>query len=126
MPLLTTKLGFHPWYLDRLPSETKKEALALIAELEPLINSLPCADVHRQYYIPMGYMVTADFTWTFDQCVYVAELRSSDTVHPTFRVRAQALGKWIKDTVPYAALHVDWSEDKWSYKRGSQDIVEKK
>ncbi len=126
MPLLSTELGFHTWYLDRLPEQSKIEALALIAELEPLINNLPCSDVERQYYIPMGYMVTADFTWTFDQCIYVAELRSADTVHPTFRVHAQALGRWIEKVTPYAKLYVNYSEDKWSFKRGLQDIVEKK
>jgi thymidylate synthase ThyX len=126
MPLLTTELGFHTWYLDRLPEQSKTEALALITELQPLINSLPCSDIDRQYYIPMGYMVTADFTWTFDQCIYVAELRSADTVHPTFRVHAQSLGRWIEKVAPSAKLYVDYSEDKWSFKRGKQDIVEKK
>ncbi len=125
MPLLTTELGFHPWYLERLPEDTRKEAEALIAELVLLIEALPCSKVDRQYYIPMGFMVNADFTWTFDQCVYVAELRSSEYVHPTFRVHAQSLGKWIQKITPDAALYVDWSEDKWSYKRGKQDIVEK-
>lgn len=125
MPLLTTKLGFHPWYLDRLPEESRIEAEALIKELVVEINSLPCSAVDRQYYIPMGFQVYADFTWTIDQCFYVAELRSSETVHPTLRVIAQKIGKWLQKTLPYAALHMDWSEDKWSYKRGSQDIVEK-
>ncbi len=125
MPLLTTEIGFHPWYLERLPEEGRKEAEALIAELVPMIKALPCSEVDQQYYIPMGFMVVADFTWTFDQCVYVAELRSSETVHPTFRVHAQALGEWIKKVFPKAALHVDWTGDKWSYKRGSQDIHEK-
>lgn len=125
MPLLTTELGFHEWYLERLPEESRKEARALIAELVPVIEALPCSDVDRQYYIPMGFMVTADFTWPYDQCVYVAELRSSETVHPTFRVHAQSLGRWIKKVTPYAAQYVDYSEDKWSFKRGKQDIVER-
>jgi hypothetical protein len=123
MPLLTTSLGFHDWYLAKLPKESRVEAEALIAELIPEINSLPCTDVERQYYIPMGFQVAASFTWSFDQCVYVAELRSSETVHPTFRVYAQALGKWIEEKVPYAALYVDYNLDQWSYKRGKQDIV---
>ncbi len=125
MPLLTTKYGFHSWYLERLPQEVRIEAEKLIAEMDILINALPCADVERQYYIPMGYKVPADFTWSFDQCIYVAELRSATTVHPTFRIHAQALGRWIEETVPYAKLYVDYSEDTWSYKRGSQDITEK-
>lgn len=125
MPLLTTQYGFHQWYLDRLPEESRIEAEALLIEMVPLIDSLPCSDVERQYYIPMGFMVGANFTWTFDQCVYVAELRSAGTVHPTFRVHAQEIGRWIKKVAPYATSYVDYSEDKWSYKRGTQDIVEK-
>lgn len=125
MPLLTTKLGFHPWYLERLPEQSRIEAEVLIKELVAEINDLPCSRIDRQYYIPMGFQVYADFTWTIDQCIYVAELRSSETVHPTLRVIAQKIGKWVHKTLPYAALHIDWSEDKWSYKRGGQDIVEK-
>lgn len=126
MPLLTTDYGFHPWYLERLPGESRIEAEALIEELVQIIKALPCTEVERQYYIPMGFIVPADFTWPFDQCVYVAELRSSETVHPTFRVHAQAIGKWIEKVAPYATLYVDYSPDKWSFKRGKQDIVEKK
>lgn len=126
MPLLTTRYGFHQWYLDRLPEESRIEAIALMDELVPLINELPCSKEDKQYYIPMGFIVLADFTWTFDQLVYVAELRSSETVHATFRVHAQSIGKWIEEYVPTTKLYVDYSEDKWSYKRGTQDIVEKK
>ncbi|HEY0979797.1 MAG TPA: FAD-dependent thymidylate synthase [Candidatus Paceibacterota bacterium] len=125
MPLLTTTLGFHPWYLERLPEESRIEAETLIKELVLEINSLPCSAIDKQYYIPMGFQVYADFTWTIDQCFYVAELRSSETVHATLRVIAQKIGKWLQKKIPHAALHIDWSEDKWSYKRGSQDIVEK-
>ena len=73
----------------------------------------------------MGFVVEASFTWTFDQCVYVAELRSSDTVHPTYRLHAQSIGKWIEKVAPYAKLYVNYTEDSWSYRRGSQDIIEK-
>jgi len=125
MPLLTTVHGFHQWYLDRLPKESRSEALSLIEELTPIINELPCSDIDRQYYIPMGFIVIADFTWTFDQCVYVAELRSSETVHATLRVQAQRIARWIKDFAPGTALHVNYEDDSWSYKRGSQDIIEK-
>ncbi len=126
MPILTTKLGFHPWYLERLPEDIRAEAETLIEELKQVINDLPCDDVDRQYYIPMGYMVEANFTWSFDQLVYVAELRSSETVHPTFRVHAQNIGRWIEEYCPYVKLHIDYSDDVWSFKRGTQDIIEKK
>jgi len=57
--------------------------------------------------------------------VYIAELRTQQTVHPTLRLIAKALGEAIEEYVPGIALYCDYRDDEWSARRGSQDIVAK-
>ncbi len=126
MPLLTTKLGFHPWYLSQFPKDfqliLKKEIAALVKE----IKSLPGDDVTKQCYIAMGFNVSIEMTASLPSAVYIAELRSGKTVHPTLRPIAQEIGKVLKKVVPDIALYIDEGVDEFSVKRGVQDIVEKK
>jgi hypothetical protein len=122
MPLLTTKLGFHPWYLANLPDWVHKE----IKRLEERVNALNTDAETRQYYIPMGYQVPEVMSCTLPSAVYIAELRSGTTVHPTLRIRAQQMGEAIKECVPGIAMHHDLTPvDSWDIRRGAQDIVEK-
>jgi thymidylate synthase ThyX len=125
MPLLTTKFGFYQWYLDQLTPELKAKAEALITELEVQINQLPTTDFIRQYYLPLGYSVPVTVTYKLPASVYVAELRSGITVHPTLRIRAQQMGQALQQNVPNLAMHLDLSESDWDLKRGNQDIVKK-
>ena len=125
MPLLTTKHGFHPWYLEQLPDDLRKEAVELIEAQKKRIALLDCTDEVRQYYIAMGFVVAVKITGPLPGAVYTAELRSSDTVHPTLRVQAQRMGDAIKDAVPGIAMHHDTSPGTWNIKRGNHDIVKK-
>jgi hypothetical protein len=75
----------------------------------------------------MGYNVTCRITGDLPALIWMVELRSGISVHPTLRLRAQALGSILLHS--FAAhdlkLHLDMSEDRFNYKRGTQDIVEK-
>lgn len=120
MPLLTTRLGFHQWYLDKLPDYVHAE----IESITDRVNALDTTDALRQYYIPMGYLVPVVMSCPLPSAVYIAELRAGVTVHPTLRIRAQQMGEAIKQCVPWIAMHHDMSPpDTWSIKRGAQDIV---
>lgn len=120
MPLLTTRLGFHQWYLEKLPDYVHAE----IERITRLVDALDTTDALRQYYIPMGYLVPVAMTCTLPSAVYIAELRAGVTVHPTLRIRAQQMGEAIRQCVPGIAMHHDMSlPDTWSIKRGTQDIV---
>lgn len=121
MPLLTMRHGFHPWYLAQLPDWVREEIMSISDD----VRKLDCDSRTRQYYIPMGYVVPCVITCTLPSAVYIAELRSGETVHPTLRVLAQKMGTTLKQIIPYLVLHLDMSEDKWSFKRGAQDIVKK-
>ncbi|MDP1624784.1 MAG: FAD-dependent thymidylate synthase [bacterium] len=129
MPLLTTRYGFFPWYLEQLPETLRAEAEALIKTQEARIaklvdaNGAPVADEVKQYYTAMGYTVTVKMSCSLPSAVYIAELRSANTVHPTLRVEAQRMGDAIAECVPGIAMHHDRSPGIWNIKRGAQDIV---
>jgi hypothetical protein len=97
----------------------------IVIEQQERIMRLDCSQEVRQYYIAMGYTVACELTASLPAAIYIAELRSGQTVHPTLRVVAQQMGEAIKDLVPGIAMHCDMSPDAWDIKRGKQDIVKK-
>lgn len=121
MPLLTTKHGFHEWYVEKMPPNARDR----IAQLATRVDRLDCDAMIKQYYTPMGFNVPVVITCPLPAAVYIAELRSGETVHPTLRVLAQRMGDALSEIVPGLAMHHDKSPDKWSFKRGAQDIVKK-
>lgn len=121
MPLLTTKLGFHPFYLENLPESLIDEAVDLVAGIQ---NKFLESEENWQYAVPMGFKVNIMMKFDVNQAIYLAKLRSSVTVHPTLRVWAQELGRFLQNEFAIDA-EVDYSEDNWTLKRGVQDIVKK-
>jgi len=121
MPLLTAARGFAPWYLEQLPQETHQA----IAEQMSAIQKLGAPPEVLQYYLPMGYRVSCQITGDIPSLVYIAELRSGETVHPTLRHVAQQIGTLLEEICgPYGLqLHMDAKPDRFSVKRGTQDIV---
>lgn len=127
MPLLTTKHGFHQWYLDEMPESLRKESKA---ELETQLLRLKTLEVPpevRQYYIPMGFRVANRLTGTLPALKYLLELRSGSTVHPTLRILSQQMGLMLAEQLKdmRAVLHLDMSENRFDVKRGTHDIVMK-
>lgn len=123
MPLLTTKLGFSNFYIDNLPEDMREEARSLIAEIDLSLSLFEgLKDENKQYVIPMGFLCNIMIDMDLHQAVYLAELRSSKTVHPTLRVWAQELGKFLKNKFDISAK-VDYDEESWTLKRGTQDII---
>lgn len=125
MPLLVTHHGFLPWYLEQLPEKLRAEAEALIAEQIKAIDSLSCDKFMKQYYVALGFAVACEVNYSLPQTIYVAELRSNQTVHATLRVVAQQMANTLKKLIPNISLHADMSADEWDTKRGTQDIVKK-
>lgn len=125
MPLLTTKFGFHPWYLAQLPPDLRSEAEQLIAEQTGAIRELPVNDVERQSYIALGFQVSCVVTQSLPAFVYRIELRTSKSVHPTLRAVAQQEARLFDEysggTIP---IFADMSPDTWDTRRGSQTILQ--
>lgn len=78
-----------------------------------------------QYYMAMGYEVDCTLVANLRSAVYIAGLRSGQSVHPTLRVVAQKMAKWLDNWAGYPICGADYSKDKWNSKRGEQTIEEK-
>jgi len=114
---LSTKLGFEPWYLRQLPSAIVEAVGVKLAEVKD----------HDPYEIPMGYKVGIDCTFPLNAAVYLVELRTGKTVHPTLRSVAIRMAAAINEKLGIK-LHVDSSLDNVleSYsKRAQHDITER-
>ncbi len=126
MPMLTPKIGFHDWYLDQLGDELRKKAKELIMEIKHWWEGSVYAQGEEilQYYMPMGFLVACRVTGDLPGMVYLVELRSGSTVHPTLREVAQDMGRQIRDLgIP---IYIDESDmGRFDVKRGTQDIVAK-
>lgn len=125
MPLLSTKLGFQEWYLAQMPDDLRQEAEQLITEQIAAINSLEISDELRQYYIAMGFKVACHFTGTIPSTVYVTELRSGKTVHPSLRSVAHQMARALEEALPEIKLYCDFDLDDWDVRRGLHDIISK-
>lgn len=121
-PILTNKLGFNNFYMDNLPVELLHEAIELIGLFNQEFDERP---ENIQYLLPMGFNVNILMKFDVEQAIYLARLRSSKTVHPTLRVWAQNLGKFLEKKFNLKNIGVDYETENWTLKRGSQDIVEK-
>jgi thymidylate synthase ThyX len=127
MPLLTTKHRFENWYLEQMPDELSDMAEHFLASYKEKMQSLKLSSDEMQYYVPMGYKVPCRLTGDLPAIVWIVELRSGISVHPTLRTIAQEMGAEILSRYGQHGLriHMDESEDRFNYKRGTQDIVEK-
>lgn len=127
MPLLTDQLGFNEWYLEQMSPDLRKRAesflTAQLAEFTEFVGQ--CSTEELQYYLPIGMNVACELIYDLAEMVYVSELRSGRTVHPTLRVVAQKMADFLNSLHPNLALYADMSESSFSMKRGTQDIVER-
>lgn len=125
MPLLTTSRGFHPWYLEQLPEALRPQAETLIAEQKKAIDALAAEEEIKQYYTAIGFQVAGRVSYPLPAAVYVIELRSSRTVHPTLRRLAHQMHSSAQEKFPNLKLQSDLSLDDWDVRRGSHDITAK-
>ena len=129
MPAVDPLEGFHAWYYHNLPSDVQDEAARLLDEIKDLDYKLISEDpsairrLMNQYFMPMGCLVPCSLEYSLPQAIYVAELRSGQTVHSTLRPLAQQLGDYLSDHG--VEVHFDDRPDTWSTRRGTQDIVDK-
>ncbi len=134
MPELTIKYGFENWYLEQMPKEMKAGGEKLLKEIEKDIKKLEKENKKNknfsnnslQYFIPMGYKVPIVFSGDLPSLVYLAEIRSSSTVHPTLQKKAIQLAEILQNTFKIK-VHFDKKDvGRFDSKRGKHDIVEKK
>jgi len=122
MPLLTTEHGFESWYLEQLDDSLRTEATHLVYGLKNRLDAITNNPVLRQYYVPIGFRVQCDLTYALPALLYVLELRTSKTVHPTLRKKMLRMAEWFRGRYPDIALHADTDDDDWTVRRGMQTI----
>jgi thymidylate synthase ThyX len=125
MPLLSTRWGFHPWYLTQLPEDVRTAAEMLLAEQDAAISALNLSPEVQQYFIAMGYRVPCRVTYGLMPTVYTIELRSGKMVHPTLRTLVHDMVREMQTKLPLVKLHVDMDLDDWDVRRGTHDIIKK-
>lgn len=125
MPLLSTDLGFNSWYLDQLPESLKDKALKLITEQEQALKDLDTSPEIKQYYIALGFNVFCQLSYNLSAAIYVIELRSGKTVHPTLRKIAHKMNQALLKKFNNLKIYCDLDKDDWDYRRGLQDIKKK-
>jgi thymidylate synthase ThyX len=130
MPLLTPSLGFHEWYLDQLedhPGGLYDRAQELVENIERYYDELKEVDeTVKQYMLPMGFKVDYHFNCYWSELIYVASLRSSQTVHPTLREQIKYWVEITKEEFNINLPHVNTEDDAWNIRRGAQTILDKK
>ena len=123
VPLLTTKNGFETWYLQQLPETVRIEAERLLIEQSVAVDTLPCDTITKQYYIAMGYTVFNVFTVSLADLIYIIELRTPTTVHPTARRVALQAYEALKQVLPdYVKIYAETNADDFNIKRAEQDL----
>jgi thymidylate synthase ThyX len=146
MPVLETDYGIEQWYFDMLSPELQEKAAAMLSKVEVLYNEALYEGIDDlesklksfgwsesaeyklvqnrkyalQYALPMATIVSVGLEYTVGEAVYVSELRSGKTVHPTLRIPAQAIARELIEVG--IEVHADFDLDEWSLKRGTQDI----
>lgn len=127
MPLVTTRHGFHPWYLNELPDALRAQAEQLLANQERAIATLGLTPEVAQYYTAMGYRLPNRVTGTIPALVYLIELRATRFVHPTLAMIAVGMGNVMQRELGDCGLvlHLDSEVGRFDIKRGEHDIVAK-
>ena len=129
MPVVDGRHGFHTWYFDQLPPSFRREASTLVEQQFEAISHLAAVTqstpVEMQYFYPLGTSVMCQVVYDLPQMVYVTELRSGVTVHPTLRKVTHKMHEALTTEHPTLQLHTDLREDEWDIRRGLQDIVKR-
>ncbi|MBI1363143.1 MAG: hypothetical protein GC134_04085 [Proteobacteria bacterium] len=134
LPLIDGQLGMYSWYMDELkriltPADftalfkQTQEQFEKIRHLEQ--SGLKADRLKTQYLFPMGVAVPVSLSYSLPQLVYVGELRSGKTVHPSLRPLAQEMLNVVAHFHPSLKLYGDMDADSWSEKRADQTITEK-
>lgn len=116
----------HPFYVNELSNyigdfEFSKLLSIQLEKLQRLINNHD--EFTCQHYYPLGWVIPVQYTATLPQWIYITELRTQSTVHPTLRKLMLKVAKEL--TNKGITLHIDTSTPEVNYNRGLQTILEK-
>jgi thymidylate synthase ThyX len=128
-PLINGTQGFNDWYINQFPFEIRSDIKRFVSEQFSRIYILKeknqISKENLQYYYPLGTNIRIGSVGYLNNFVYIAELRSQKTVHPTLRKIAIKIGNFLQERFPSLKLYVDFDKEDFVIKRGNQDIFEK-
>ncbi len=126
IPVLGLDYGFNSWYLSQLPETVKSNAEEVLSiqyeKIRLLKEKHNINNTDLQYFVPMGANVLCELVYNLPEMVYVTELRSSSTVHPTLRAIALQMDAELTKRHPSLKLYTDRAKDVFDIRRGLQDI----
>jgi len=132
IPVLDGRFGINPWYLGQFDQYlSPQDAEHLIQDIDSQFlaiaqlakKGVPVKPLLNQYLMPMGTQALIHASYSVPETVYIGELRSGKTVHPSLRPVAQKMLGVLGHDIPEMALHGDMDVDSWSAKRGEQTIM---
>ncbi len=125
MPILTPEFGFHPWYIENLPSGLQKKAKELVDWVTKEYEALKVPAEAKQYMLPMGFLVPCRITGDIKALTYFVELRLSRFVHPTLvEIASKVAEELTKRLKKYGfKLHIDKTPHRFDVRRGLQTIL---
>ncbi len=134
VPLIDGHYGLNPWYVSQFKEHLAASDYAQleedIASQFAAISDLSAKGVDvvpalSQYLYPMGTQALVHASYSVPETVYVGELRSAKTVHPSLRPVAQGMLRILETDLPGSALYGDRDIECWSARRGEQTIASK-
>ena len=134
IPLIEGQFGLNPWYVQQWSEHLAPEEVAQLtrdidAQFDAIrtlsVQGVPATPELTQYLYPMGMQVLVHASYSVPETVYVGELRSGKTVHPSLRPIAQKMLETLEQDIPSLKLYGDRDAESWSAKRGEQTIASK-
>jgi len=132
IPVLDGRFGMNPWYLGQFEQFlSPQEAEQLIQDIDAQFlaiaglaqKGVSVKPLLNQYLMPMGTQALVHASYSVPETVYVGEMRSAKTVHPSLRPVAQKMLGILGRDIPEMTLYGDMDMDSWSAKRGEQTIM---
>jgi thymidylate synthase ThyX len=103
----------HAWYYQSIATHLGLEyAEAVESKVNELLSKICIMEanvdeVELQYYLPIGLVVPYESVMDLNQALYLTELRSGPTVHPTVRQVAQGIGGQLKNYFTQIDIHIN-------------------
>lgn len=127
---MTKPTPYHDWYLRTLYQIGDGFKDRLHAQRDAVAKFLESADdllgeYEAQYFLPMMSLVPVNVKCHLGQVIYLCNLRSSVSVHPTLRELIQDWAWRVEDLVGRKIFRLDSRDHYQATSRGNQDITQK-
>lgn len=125
-PVINHKSSIHTWYLSNYCPAIRKTLEIFLdmqqVRIDEFDDNKLITRIQMQYLLPMGMLIPVQMTCSLNQLLYIIELRTGKTVHPTLRKVALDMYKYLSIQLPDLKIYADESKDDIHDARGKQTI----